>query len=215
MPWAIISAGSAPGSAPLSAPAAWPGSSKPRTQRAVEHRPQPAHGPPQGPMGRARRVPHAEHHPRERNVGRNRLRQRQLSRSPSTSEPPRARATACETRRSRRSARRSGLLHDRRQKGVRRWPAVSPAALPSRIAARSVLLRSGGVSAGRVGLQGGCGERVERADGLGEGEDLAVHQALVELVQVKQLRLLRVPGLQQVGGRGAQRDGAEPGRVQR
>ena len=53
----------------------------------------------------------------------------------------------------------------------------------------------GGVSAGRVGLQGGCGERVERADGLGEGEDLAVHQALVELVQVEQLRLLRVPGL--------------------
>jgi len=65
------------------------------------------------------------------------------------------------------------------------------------------------------GLQGGCRERVERADGVGEGEDLAVHQALVELVQVEQLRLLRVAGLQQVGGRGAQRDGAEPGRVQR
>ena len=36
-----------------------------------------------------------------------------------------------------------------------------------------------------TGLQGGCRERVERADGLGEGEDLPVHQALVELVQVK------------------------------
>jgi len=71
------------------------------------------------------------------------------------------------------------------------------------------------VSATRAGLQGGCRERVERAYGLGQGEDVAVHQALVELVQVKQLWLLRVPGLQQVGGRGAQRDGAEPGRVQR
>ena len=58
------------------------------------------------------------------------------------------------------------------------------------------------VRLGRIGLQGGCRERIERADGLGEGEDLAVHQALVKLVQVKQLRLLRVPGLQQVGGQG-------------
>ena len=69
--------------------------------------------------------------------------------------------------------------------------------------------------AGRVRLQGGCRERIERAYGPGKGEDLAVHQALVKLVQVKLLRLLRVPGLQQVSGQGAQRDGAEPGRVQR
>ena len=107
----------------------------------------------------------------------------------------------------------AGAARDRHHHGD--GCSSAPAARPSRIAARSVPLGSGGVSAGRVGLQGGYGERVERADGLGEGEDLAVHQALVELVQVKQLRLPRVPGLQQIGGRRAQRDGAEPGRVQR
>ena len=68
---------------------------------------------------------------------------------------------------------------------------------------------------GRIGLQGGCRDRVERTDGLGAGQDLAVHQALVKLVEVQQLRLLRIPCLQQVGGGRAQRNGAEPGRVQR
>ena len=101
------------------------------------------------------------------------------------------------------------------QAGAAAHPA-RPGAGQSRIAAR--LCAAGAAvarPAGRIGLQGGCRQRVECADGPGEGEDLAVHQALVELVQVEQLRLLRVPGLQQVGGRGAQRDGAEPGRVQR
>ena len=68
---------------------------------------------------------------------------------------------------------------------------------------------------GRISLHGGCRDRVERTDGLSTGQDLAVHQALVKLVEVQQLRPLRIPCLQQVGGGRAQRNGAEPGRVQR
>ena len=56
-----------------------------------------------------------------------------------------------------------------------------------------VLAAYGGAPVGPIGRQGEGRERVERADGPGEGEDPGVHQALVKLVQVEQLRLLRVP----------------------
>lgn len=54
--------------------------------------------------------------------------------------------------------------------------------------------------------------RVECLDGLSEGQDLSIHQALVELEQVRPLRTTR---LQQVCGEGAERDRAEPCGVQR
>ena len=67
---------------------------------------------------------------------------------------------------------------------------------------------------GSAGLQVGRRGGVEGPDGLREREDLPVHQVLVELVQVEQVRVLRAAGLQQVGGARAQRDGAQPGGVQ-
>src|ERR1035437_7168114 len=64
-------------------------------------------------------------------------------------------------------------------------------------------------------LKGGWRCCVESLDGLGESENLAVHEAHVELVEVEQLRPPRVPCLQQVSGKGTQRESAEPGRVAR
>ena len=58
-------------------------------------------------------------------------------------------------------------------------------------------------------LKGGCRRCVESLDGLGECEDLAVHQAHVELVEIEQVRPLCISCLQQVGGNGTQRDSAE------
>jgi hypothetical protein len=55
---------------------------QPGTQRAAEHRAQPAKGPPQRPVGRARRVPDAERRPREPDEGGESPWARQLFRSP-------------------------------------------------------------------------------------------------------------------------------------